>query len=111
PNATTAVATALSAARIDSGDELLTTDLAYRACRNQLARLAAARGARVTVAELPWPFDPDAAVHAIARAVTPRTRLALLDHVTSPTAFVLPIARMLPHLRGVQVLVDGAHAP
>jgi isopenicillin-N epimerase len=111
PNATTAVATALAAARIDAGDELLTTDLAYRACRNQLDRLAEARGARVVVAELPWPFDPDAAVHAIAKAVTPRTRLALLDHITSPTACVLPLERILPHLRGVQVVVDGAHAP
>jgi isopenicillin-N epimerase len=111
PNATNGVATALAAARIEAGDELLTTDHAYRACKNQLVGLAVARGARVTIAELPVPFDPDAAVAAIARAVTPRTRLALLDHVTSPTAFVLPIARMLPHLRGVQVLVDGAHAP
>jgi isopenicillin-N epimerase len=111
PNATTGVATALAAARIEAGDELLTTDHAYRACKNQLVRLADARGARITIAELPVPFDPDAAVAAIARAVTPRTRLALLDHVTSPTAFVLPIARMLPHLHGVQVIVDGAHAP
>jgi isopenicillin-N epimerase len=111
PNATTAVATALAAARIDTGDELLTTDLAYRACRNQLDRIAAARGARVTVAELPWPFDPDAAVRAIVRAVTPRTKLALLDHVTSPTACVLPLERILPHLAGIQVVVDGAHAP
>ena len=111
PNATTAVATALAAARIDAGDELLTTDFAYRACRNQLDRLADARGARVVVAELPWPFDPDAAVHAIASAVTPRTKLALLDHITSPTACVLPLARILPHLAGIQVLVDGAHAP
>lgn len=111
PNATYGVATALSAARIDAGDELLTTDHAYRACKNQLLRLAEARGARVVVAELPWPFDPEAAVRAIARAVTPRTRLALLDHVTSPTALVLPLLQILPHLRGVQVLVDGAHAP
>jgi isopenicillin-N epimerase len=111
PNATTAVATALAAAQVEPGDELLTTDHAYRACKNQLVRLADARHAQVTIAELPVPFDPDAAVAAIARAVTPRTRLALLDHVTSPTAFVLPIERMLPHLRGVQVVVDGAHAP
>jgi len=111
PNATTAVATALAAARLATGDELLTTDLAYRACKNQLDRLADARGARVVVAELPWPFDPDAAVDAIARAVSPRTKLALLDHITSPTACVLPLPRILPHLRGVQVLVDGAHAP
>ncbi len=111
PNATSGVATALAAARIEPGDDLLTTDHAYRACRNQLNRLAAARGARVVVAELPWPFDPAAAVAAIRRAVTPKTTLALLDHITSPSACVLPLEDVLAVLPGVQVLVDGAHAP
>jgi isopenicillin-N epimerase len=59
------------------------------------------------------PFDPDAFVAAVAAAVTPRTRLAVLDHVTSPTALVLPLERIVPALaaRGIQVVIDGAHAP
>ena len=111
PNATNAVATALAAARIEAGDDLLTTDHAYRACRNQLNRLAAARGARVIVAELPWPYDPQGAVEAIRRTVTPKTTLALLDHITSPSACILPLEDVLAVLPGVQVIVDGAHAP
>ena len=44
-----------------AGDEILTTDHAYRACRNQLARLADARGARDRRRRRsPLPFDPDA---------------------------------------------------
>ncbi|HEY1818189.1 MAG TPA: aminotransferase class V-fold PLP-dependent enzyme, partial [Kofleriaceae bacterium] len=115
PNATTGVALAVAAAarHVTAGDEILTTDHAYRACRNQLARLAEARGARIVVVPIALPFDPEAATAAIVAAVTPRTRLALLDHITSPTALVMPLAQIVPALasHGVQIVVDGAHAP
>jgi isopenicillin-N epimerase len=113
PNATTGVAIALASSRVDTGDELITTSHAYRACKNQLDRVAAARGARVIVVPIELPFEPDAFVAAFTAAVTPRTKLALLDHITSPTALRLPLDRLLAPLasRGVQIIVDGAHAP
>jgi isopenicillin-N epimerase len=115
PNATTAVAIALAATAptLPVDAELLTTDHAYRACRNQLDRLAAARGLRVVAVAIPLPFDAGAMIERVAAAVTSRTRLALLDHVTSPTALVLPIEQLLPLLagRGIAVVIDGAHAP
>jgi isopenicillin-N epimerase len=112
-NATTGVAIALHASTVADGDDILTTDHAYRACKNQLARLAAERGARVVVASLPWPFDADAAVDAITAAITPRTRLALIDHLSSPTALRLPLERIVAALaaREIAIVVDGAHAP
>ena len=113
PNATTATAIALASAPIASGDELLVTDHGYRACRNQLARIAAARGARVVTVPIALPFDADATVDAITRAITPRTKLALLDHITSPTALRMPLDRLIQALasRGVAIVIDGAHAP
>jgi isopenicillin-N epimerase len=115
PNATTGVATALAAvaATLDAGDEIVVTDHGYRAVRNQVERVAAARGARVVTVTLPRPFDADAAVDAVLATVTPRARVALIDHVTSPTALVLPVARIVAALaaRGVATIVDGAHAP
>ncbi|MDX2088503.1 MAG: aminotransferase class V-fold PLP-dependent enzyme [Kofleriaceae bacterium] len=113
PSSTTGVALALASAELAAGDEILTTSHAYRACMNQLVRLADSRGARITVVPITLPFDPDALVDATTRAITPRTRLALLDHITSPTALRLPVERLVPVLaaRGIQVLVDGAHAP
>jgi isopenicillin-N epimerase len=115
PNATTGVATALAALDdLAPGDALLVTDHGYNACRNAIERIAARTGAVVQVARLPFAgADEEALVAAILDAVTPRTRYALLDHVTSPTALVLPIARLVASLRerGVETIVDGAHAP
>jgi len=113
PSSTTGVAIALHSAAIEAGDEIITTSHAYAACRFQLERLATARGAQLVVVDIALPFDPDALVAGVTAAITSRTRLALLDHVTSATALRLPLERLLPllHARGISVLVDGAHAP
>lgn len=114
PNATTAVSAVLASLELRPGDELLTTDHAYNACRNALERVAARSGAVVRVVRVPFPLrDAGEFVEPLLAAAGPRTRLALLDHVTSPTGLVLPVERLVPGLqaRGVDVLVDGAHAP
>lgn len=113
PNTTTGVAIALSSIAWSTGDEIVVTDHGYRACRNQAERLASARGLRITVATIAIPFDTDQVVTAIERALTSRTRAVLIDHVTSPSALILPVDRIVAMLatRGIVSIVDGAHAP
>jgi isopenicillin-N epimerase len=113
PNATSGVNAVLRSLEFAPGDELLTTDHAYGACRNALHFVAERSGATVVTAQVPFPLDgPEAVLEAVLAKVTPRTRLALLDHVTSPTGLVFPLAELVDALavRGVESLVDGAHA-
>jgi len=108
------VSTVLKSLRFEPGDELLTTSHEYNACRNALDVVAARTGARVVFAEVPFPCDSsDTVVETVLARVTPRTRLGLFDHVTSLTGMVMPIARLVRALsdRGIDTLVDGAHAP
>jgi len=93
---------------------LLVTDHEYNACCNVLDFVAAQSGARVIVAQIPFPLhSPAQVLQSVLDRVTRRTRLALLDHVTSPTGLVLPIAQLVRELsaRDIETLVDGAHAP
>jgi isopenicillin-N epimerase len=113
-NATSGVNAVVRSLDLQPGDELLTTNHDYNACRNVLAEAAARVGARVVVARVPFPLASEQEViDAILAAITPRTRLAMIDHITSPTALVFPVAKIIRLLeaRGIETLVDGAHAP
>ena len=113
-NATEGVNAVLRSLEFKPGDELLVTDQEYNACRNALNFVAARSGAIVVVAKIPFPLKSvEEIVGPVLAGVTPRTKLALLDHVTSQTGLILPIARLVKELsaRGVDTLVDGAHAP
>lgn len=117
PNASTALNAVLRSLPLRAGDEIVVTDHEYNATRNAAERAARERGARVVLARVPFPLPEghgaEQVVDAVLRATGPRTRLAVVDHVTSQTGLVLPIERLVGelHARGIEVLVDGAHAP
>jgi isopenicillin-N epimerase len=114
PNATTGCNAVLRSMRLEAGDEILHASHVYNAVRNTMVYVAERSGAKVVSAELPFPRPDKATVLAnIEKAITKRTRIAVIDHITSPSGLVLPIADIIAlcHTAGVPVLVDGAHGP
>ncbi|HEX6086793.1 MAG TPA: aminotransferase class V-fold PLP-dependent enzyme [Thermoanaerobaculia bacterium] len=114
PNATAGVNAVLRSLDLDKFDELLVTTHEYNASRNALEYVAGINGAKVVVADIPFPIaSPDVVIERVMEKVTDRTRLLLIDHVTSQTALIFPIKELIDELhdRGIDTLVDGAHAP
>ncbi|MEU8617498.1 aminotransferase class V-fold PLP-dependent enzyme [Streptomyces sp. NPDC048623] len=108
-NATEAANLALDALGLGPEDEVLVTDHGYGTVTD-----AAARRARVTTVALdPELPDEEAVAAAVLGALTPRTTVAVLDQISSPTARVVAGPALLAALRerGVRTVVDGAHAP
>ncbi len=114
PNVTFAMNSVLRSFPLEAGDELLVCNHEYNASRNVLDFVAERAGCHVVVVELPFPIDgPEVVVERMRAAITDRTRLALIDHVTSSTGLVMPLAELITCFRerDVAVVVDGAHAP
>lgn len=100
--------------RLREGDEILHASHVYNAVRNTMTYVAEQAGAKVVSAELPFPRPDKATIlRNIEQAITKRTRIAVIDHITSPSGLVLPIADIIDlcHAAGVPVLIDGAHGP
>ncbi|MBB4980532.1 aminotransferase class V-fold PLP-dependent enzyme [Streptomyces nymphaeiformis] len=108
-NATEAAQLSLDALGLDADDEVLVTDHGY----GTVVAAAARRARTVTVPLDPTLPDEDAVREAVIAGLTPRTKVAVLDHISSPTARTVAGPRLLAELRerGVTTVVDGAHAP
>jgi isopenicillin-N epimerase len=113
-NATAGCNAVLRALHLAPGDEILVTDHGYPAVRKAAEYVATRAGARVIEAAVLFPLE-DAAqvVAAVSSRLSSRTRLAIFDHITSPTAVIFPVRELTNMCRaaGVPVLIDGAHAP
>ncbi|MEE8497730.1 MAG: aminotransferase class V-fold PLP-dependent enzyme [Acidimicrobiia bacterium] len=112
-NATAGVNTLLRSFPLEAGNEILVTDHGYEACNLAAEHIAARRGASVRFARLPVPAtDAQELRTAVLEAVTAETRIAVIDHITSPTSLVLPVEEIVSDLAalGVATIVDGAHA-
>ncbi|MSR27976.1 MAG: aminotransferase class V-fold PLP-dependent enzyme [Phycisphaerales bacterium] len=113
-NATSGVGSVLASIQWAPGDRILLTNHGYNAVRQAVHRASERWGVECSITDIPLSIGGDGDVaDAIIRAIDPRTRLVIVDHVTSPTALVFPVAAIAAECRrrGILCLVDGAHAP
>jgi isopenicillin-N epimerase len=113
-NATAAINAVLACFPLAPGDEILHLDHGYFAVWQTLRETARRRGVVPIKVALPLPVrEPTEVVEVLMRAVTDRTRLIVLDQITSPTALRLPVAAVVEaaRARGIEVVLDGAHSP
>lgn len=112
-NATAGLNAVARSLALAPGDEVLTTDHEYAALSKTWAFVAARTGARIRPVVLPLPLTEESFTAALRGALTDRTRVLFLSHVTSPTALVLPLAPIVAEARarGIATVIDGAHAP
>lgn len=113
PNATTGVNTVARSLALKTGDEILTTDHEYGACDNTWYFLCRQTGAQYIPVRIPLPFSAAEFPDRILSAITPRTRMIYLSHITSTTALIFPVQEICRKARaeGITTLIDGAHAP
>lgn len=114
PNATFAVASVLHAVDLQPGDEVLVTNHEYNATLNELNRLCARSGARVVTSEIPMVgVTPELVVERVAEKLSDHTKLVVVSHIASASALVFPVHEIVRRVRerGIDILVDGAHAP
>jgi isopenicillin-N epimerase len=111
-NATVGIQAVLRSIDFRAGDRILITDHTYNAVRLMVEARCAETGAVPVAARIPIPATSDAMVESVLGAAKAGAALAILDHITSPTALVFPLERIVPALRaqGTRVLIDGAHA-
>src|SRR6185436_5336156 len=95
PSVTTGTNAVLRSVVLERGDEIVISDFAYGAVTLAAGVVARERQATLRTLELPHPVrSRDAIVQAFAAALTPRTRLVIVDHITAQTALVMPVAEI-----------------
>ena len=113
-NATTGVNAVLQSLDFHAGDHIVVTDHEYNATRNALNYIAEQKRCDVTTVHIPYPIQTEQeAIQPVLEAITPKTRLVILDHITSATGFIMPIETIIEHCNKLDILtlIDGAHGP
>jgi len=113
-NATSGMNAVLRSLEFRPGDEILVNTHTYNAVRQTIHEVCRRSGAKLVEARIDLPVENSAGLEfPIKQKMNRRTKLVVLDHISSPTGLVFPVRRLAAMARacGAKVLVDGAHAP
>jgi len=113
PNATTGLNIVARSLKLNTGDEIVTTDHEYGALDRTWEFLCEKNGAVYKRVPIPLPVTTQTDfIERVWSAVTPRTRVLFLSHITSPTALIFPLQELCRRARerGILSIIDGAHA-
>jgi selenocysteine lyase/cysteine desulfurase len=97
----------------NAGDEAVMAEQDYGAMLNHFKFVARRYGVVNRLVSVPnHPKDDDEIVDLYASAITDKTRLLMVCHMINITGQILPVRKIcdMAHSRGVEVMVDGAHA-
>jgi isopenicillin-N epimerase len=114
PNATHGLNIVARSLRLRLGDEVLGNTHEYGAVERTWTFLCEQHGARYVSQPIPPPLtEPGEVAERLWQGVTPRTKVIVLSHLTSPTALIFPVAEVCRRAAeaGILTVIDGAHAP
>ncbi|MCE7992362.1 MAG: aminotransferase class V-fold PLP-dependent enzyme [Roseivirga sp.] len=96
-----------------AGDEAVMANQDYGAMLNMFKLVERRHGVVRKLVDVPLhPESDEEIVAAYEKAITPKTRLLMVCHLVNITGHILPVKKIcdMAHARGVEVMVDGAHA-
>jgi selenocysteine lyase/cysteine desulfurase len=112
-NATESLDTVIGGVHWKAGDEAVYANQDYGAMRNMFGLVEKRYGVVSRIIDVPMhPKSDEEIVEAYASAITSKTRLLMVCHIVNITGHILPIRKIcdMAHSKGVDVMVDGAHA-
>jgi len=96
-----------------AGDEAIMAEQDYGAMLDMFKQVSRKYGTINKIVSVPnHPNSDDEIVQLYANAITPKTKLLMVSHMINITGHILPVQKIcdMAHAKGVEVLVDGAHA-
>jgi len=113
-NATTGIGCVIQSLNLEEGDEILTTNHVYNGVRQLASHYCIENNLLYGEIDIPVPLTaPEDILQCIEEGLTTKTKLFIVDHVSSASAILFPIKEIVAICRkkAIQILVDGAHAP